>query len=260
MLLIPPERLQLPFKIAFVMIITTMFGMLGWSINTAGGAGPLLSAPPTKTGSTLSWNIVYGLQTLIGTYGTGILGQSDWTRYSKNPRAALFGQAVTCPLAITLTACCGILITSASVEIFDGEYLWNPFELLITAQTKFGFSPRARAGTFFAALGLSASQLLVCIALNGMSSGMDMAALAPRWINIRRGQYITTVIAIAICPWNYVTQATVFITVLSGWSVFLVSPLGFLREWQLFLPKKVLMRRKIVPNDRHNSLRLLRGP
>lgn len=74
-----------------------------------------------------------------------------------------------------------------------------------------------------------------------------------RWINIRRGCYILTVIAIAICPWNYVTWVLVlsyrshghvcdaaenwkadsnetcrnpgtFITVLSGWSVFL-SPM-----------------------------------
>lgn len=92
----------------------------------------------------------------------GILGQSDWTRYSKTPNAALFGQAITAPLAITLTALCGVVITSASATIY-GEYLWNPFELLIRVQQS--FTPAARAGTFFAGCGLAASQLMLCIAL-----------------------------------------------------------------------------------------------
>lgn len=224
-LMIPPERLQTPFRVAFIMIIATIFGMVGWAVHAAAGPGELFYAKSTAGGSTLSWNAVYGLQTIVGAYGSGILGQSDWTRYSKTPNAALFGQAITAPLAITLTALCGVVITSASATIY-GEYLWNPFELLIRVQQS--FTPAARAGTFFAGCGLAASQLMLCIALNAMSAGMDMAALAPRWINIRRGTYILTVIAIAVCPWNYVTKATTFITVLSGWSVFLSPMTGIL--------------------------------
>jgi nucleobase:cation symporter-1, NCS1 family len=50
----------------------------------------------------------------------------------------------------------------------------------------------------------------------------------PKYINIRRGAYILTLISICICPWQYVTRATVFITVLSGWSVFLSPMTGIL--------------------------------
>lgn len=55
-----------------------------------------------------------------------------------------------------------------------------------------------------------------------------MAALCPRWINIRRGCYILTVIAVAICPWNFVNSVTTFINVLSGWSIFLSGMTGIL--------------------------------
>lgn len=98
-------------------------------------------------------------------------------------------------------------------------------------------SPGARAGTFFAALGFLASQLALCIVLNCVSTGMDLAALCPKYINIRRGSYLLTVIAVAVCPWNYVTKASVFITVLSGWSVFL-SPMTGILISDYFLVRK----------------------
>lgn len=55
-----------------------------------------------------------------------------------------------------------------------------------------------------------------------------VAALCPKWINIRRGCYILTVLAIVILPWHYVTNPGTFIAVLSGWSVFLSPMTGIL--------------------------------
>ncbi|KAK8209476.1 NCS1 family nucleobase:cation symporter-1 [Phyllosticta capitalensis] len=221
--MIPPEKLQLPFRITFIMITVTMFGMLAWSVHTAGGPGELFYTGSTKHGSTLSWNAVFGLQSIIGSQASGCLGQSDWTRYAKNYNSALFGQFLAAPVFIIVTSVCGILITSASATIY-GEYIWNPFELLLEVQKRDPSGSSQRAGTFFAGLGFLVSQLALCQMLNGVSTGMDMAALCPKWINIRRGCYILTVIAIAICPWNYVVNPGTFITVLSGWSVFL-SPM-----------------------------------
>lgn len=199
-----------------------MFGLLGWAISTAGGPGTLFYTPSTKHGSVLAWNAVYGLQSIVGSQASGCLGQSDWTRYAKTTNAALLGQLLVAPVLIVVTSVCGILITSATETIY-GEYVWNPFELLLTIQ-QHSLSSAARAGTFFAALGFLASQLALCQMLNCISSGMDLAALCPKWINIRRGGFLLSIISMAICPWNYVTKATTFITVLSGWSVFL-SPM-----------------------------------
>ncbi|MCJ1303880.1 hypothetical protein MMC08_006691 [Hypocenomyce scalaris] len=225
-LMVPPERLQMPFRVAFVMITSTMFGILIWALCAAHGAGTLVHTGPSGHGSVLRWNTTYGLQSIVGGYASGCLGQSDWTRYAKYPNAQLFGQAVTAPLTICITALCGLLITSATAQIY-GEVYWNPFELLLAIQAN-SLSAGARAGTFFAGIGFACSQFALCIVLNSVSAGMDMAALMPKYINIRRGAYIITIISIAICPWQYVTQATVFITVLSGWSVFLSPMTGIL--------------------------------
>jgi hypothetical protein len=99
MLLIPPEKLQLPLKvcsqmdpnlmshilnsnqIAFVMIVCNIFGMLIWSVSTAHGAGALIDSPATESGSILGWNVVYGIQAVLGLWSGGIVGQSGMTKY-----------------------------------------------------------------------------------------------------------------------------------------------------------------------------------
>lgn len=176
--LIPPEKLQLPLRITFVMMAATLFGMLGWSVHAAGGAGALMSTPATKSGSALSWAALFGLQSIVGSQASGCLGQSDWTRYAKTHDAALLGQLVAAPVFIVVTAVCGIIITSAAATLYD-EYVWNPFELLLVIQ-EHSMSPAARAGTFFAGLGFLVDQLALCQMLNGISTGMDMAALCPK--------------------------------------------------------------------------------
>lgn len=177
--LIPPEKLQTPFRITFVLITGTMFGMVGWFVHAAGGAGALMSSPATKSGASLSWAALYGLQSIVGSQASGCLGQSDWTRYARTPNAALLGQLICAPIFIVVTAVCGIIITSAAATIY-GEYIWNPFELLLAVQDV-SLTPAARAGTFFAGLGFLADQLALCQMLNGISTGMDMAALCPKY-------------------------------------------------------------------------------
>ena len=58
------------------MIVCNIFGLLIWSVRTAHGAGHLINAPATKSGSTLSWNMVYSIQAVLGLWSGGILGQS----------------------------------------------------------------------------------------------------------------------------------------------------------------------------------------
>jgi len=112
------------------MIICNIFGTLIWAIRTAHGPGTLIHSPATVSGSNLSWNVVFGIQAILGLWSGGILGQSDWTRYAKSPNVSLSGQGVTAPLTIIVTALCVLIITSAAAQIY-GKYFWNPFELLL---------------------------------------------------------------------------------------------------------------------------------
>ncbi|BFZ60594.1 hypothetical protein YB2330_001634 [Saitoella coloradoensis] len=250
MVLIPPERLQLPFALSFFAFTGACFGILGWAVHTAGGAGPLFaSSAANESGLSTGWGILYGITALLGSWGAGCLGQSDWTRYAKRRGAPILSQMVAAPLTITITALIGVIVTSCVKEIM-GEIVWNPIYLLPKIQDYYGSSPGARAGVFFAALGLVLSQMSITVVLNSVSTGMDLAGLAPKWINIIRGSYLMACIGILTQPWQLLATATKFLTVLSGFGIFVAPMTGVMLGDFLVVRRQMLKIPDLYTDDR----------
>jgi NCS1 family nucleobase:cation symporter-1 len=130
------------------------------------------------------------------------------------------------PLTVTLGALVGVLTTSASYEMY-GEVLWNPTILLQYLQHS-EYTAACRAGTFFAGCGLFISQIFENLTQNGYSNGMDIAGLAARFFDMRRGLILVCIVGILIQPWRMLTQAITFLTVLSAFGVFFSAMTGIL--------------------------------
>lgn len=79
---------------------------------------------------------------------------------------------------------------------------------------------------------------------NALSGGFDLAATFPRFINIRRGAYLTALFSMAVNPQRLVNTATTFISVLGSYSVFL-GPMTGLMISSYF----VMHKRKINVDD-----------
>ncbi|KII82781.1 hypothetical protein PLICRDRAFT_59623, partial [Plicaturopsis crispa FD-325 SS-3] len=105
------ERLQRPFLITGVMFAMTLVGLLVWSVKHAGGGGPLFHTPQTTPN--VGWSVMFGITSILGSWGSSTLGQSDWTRYAETR--------------------IGVVVTSASSEVL-GELYWNPIALLAEIQ------------------------------------------------------------------------------------------------------------------------------
>jgi NCS1 family nucleobase:cation symporter-1 len=77
---------------------------------------------------------------------------------------------------------------------------------------------------------------------------MDIAGLFPSYINIRRGAYIALVLSIALCPWQLLSSASTFISVLSAYSVFLGPMVGIMISdyW-------IVRRRRIKLSDLYHG-------
>ncbi|EFR03381.1 uracil permease [Nannizzia gypsea CBS 118893] len=221
LLLISPERLQIPFGISFILFSSTCIGILSWAVKSAGGPGSMFHQPAT-TGS-VGWGVMFGITAILGAWGSATLSQSDWTRYANRPLAPTLSQLFAVPITITITAMIGIIVTSAANDIL-GEIIWSPIELLAAIQEHYGSSPRSRAGVFFASIGTISTQLAISLVLNSVSAGMDLAGLQPKYINIRRGSYVMAAIGLVSQPWQLLANADKFLTVLSGFGIF-VAPL-----------------------------------
>ena len=129
------------------------------AVSAAGGVGELFREKGNA--SNIGWAFMFGTTSVLGAWGGGTLGQSDWTRYSRTRHSATVSQLVASPLTITVTAVIGIIATSASNHVLGGEIVWNPIQLLAEVQEYYHSSSGARAGVFFAGLGIVASQVSV---------------------------------------------------------------------------------------------------
>lgn len=131
------------------------------AVHNAGGPGSMFHEPGTT--DNLGWAFMFGITAILGAWGAGTLGQSDWTRYANRRFAPTLSQLVAAPITIAVTAIIGIIVTSASRDVLGGEVVWNPIYLLADIQEKYHSSSRSRAGVFFASLGLVSSQLAVSV-------------------------------------------------------------------------------------------------
>ena len=225
---IHPHKLAKFFYVSSANVVIFMLALLIWALATMGPAGfgdTISNTSGESATMSVGWMMVYGIISTIGSIAAGILNQNDYSRFARRPRDAMIGQAFSFP--IYQIACCmiGILVTAATQQRF-GASLWNLPDIFTTLIQTGG--ARERAAGFFAGLALVLSQIAICVPGNALSGGFDLAATFPKYVNIRRGGYITAILSPIVNPWRLVNTSTVFLAVMSAYSVFLGPMVGLM--------------------------------
>jgi nucleobase:cation symporter-1, NCS1 family len=194
--------------------LCTFFGILGYSIHSNGGeVGSLVKSTIHLSNSQRAFRMVQCVSSIGGTWAATAERISDWTRFSKSRNAPNFAFFIAMPLGVTFSALLGVLTASATLHL-TGQVQWNPLVLLQTWQAQ-SYTPACRAGTFFAGLALFFSQIYVNMANNTVGAGMDIAGLQPKYLSMRRAAMMMVILSILIQPWRFLSQAYIFIQVLS---------------------------------------------
>ncbi|OHW89806.1 NCS1 nucleoside transporter family protein [Colletotrichum incanum] len=240
---IRPHRLEKFFRFACSVTFVFFLVLLIWALATMGpsGFGDTITSgsvlPNTGGPDSVAWLMVYGIVSTIGSIAAGILNQNDYSRFATQPRHAAVGQAVSFPFYGIFSSLIGILVTAATQHRFGGEAIWNPPTLFAQLLVQNG-TAGTRAACFFAGLCLVISQIGVNVPGNALAGGFDLAATFPKYLNIRRGAYITAIFSVIVNPWRLVNTATTFLTVLSSYSVFLAPMTGLMISSYLIVNKK----------------------
>jgi NCS1 family nucleobase:cation symporter-1 len=186
--------------------------LLMWAINAGGGLGRILDeSSQLQQGSTPFWTLFPAALTAnVGYWATLSLNIPDFTRYAKDQRSQMLGQALGLPTTMTAFAFIGVAVTSATIVVF-GQAIWDPVALI------------ARIGTpliiIIGAIIVLAAQLTTNMAANVVSPANDFSSLAPRRISYVTGGLITAVIGIVMMPWKLYADAAAYIfTWLIGYS------------------------------------------
>jgi NCS1 family nucleobase:cation symporter-1 len=187
--------------------------LLIWAIRNAGGLGHILAESTRLQAQKRGdfWALFPAALTAnVGYWATLSLNIPDFTRYAKNQRSQMLGQALGLPTTMTLFAFIGVAVTSATILVF-GRAVWDPVELI----TMIG-SPMV---VFFGALVVLAAQVTTNMAANVVSPANDFSNLNPRRISYVTGGLITAVVGIAMMPWKLYSDAGAYIfTWLIGYS------------------------------------------
>ncbi|KAI5814656.1 permease for cytosine/purines, uracil, thiamine, allantoin-domain-containing protein [Pyronema omphalodes] len=225
LLLFRPAKLTGLILTSFIVVSATIFGVLIFAVRANGGAGNLFRSPSAPmTSAEKTFKMFQCISAVCGSWIGNCIRQSDWTRFATGKRSAVSSQLLAAPVTITLTALIGIVVTSATSD-FLGKKVWQPI-LLLTYIQKHDYSAAIRAGTFFAGFGWFVSQLSINVIHNSVAAGMDLSAMIPEYINVRRGAIIMAVIGIVINPWRFVYSPGTFITVLSSFGLFTAPAAG----------------------------------
>ncbi|KIJ46307.1 hypothetical protein M422DRAFT_226826 [Sphaerobolus stellatus SS14] len=252
--LLKPEQYRIPAIFISVIVIIATFAVFIWMVAKQGDIGPLWDNPQEVygverlTGSSLSWAMMRMITSVIGGWAGSILFQSDFSRYAITPGDQIWGQVFIIPVSLLISNIMGIVATSCARGIYPEEpLLWKLYDLLQAIQTHGGNG--VRAAVFFAGFAFFLSQLCVNVVAFGVVGGMDLAALLPRFINIRRGSFIIAIIGICINPWKILNTANSFIAALSGFATFLGPLTGImLTEYYVIRRHQIKLSYLFIPD------------
>ncbi|KAG7135390.1 Uracil permease like protein [Verticillium longisporum] len=212
---LPVHKLRHLFTVKSYVVPVAGIALLAWTVSKAGGLGPIFRQPATIRGNDLAWAFVQGVMSSIANFATLVVNGCDFSRFAIKPRDALWSQLFTIPIGFACTSLVGIIVSSASAVIYNEAPVWDPL-VVLERYVEHGNSAE-RFGVFVIALCFALAQLGTNIAANSISAGTDMTALAPRWVNIRRGSYVCAGLALAMCPWTLLSDSNQFTTYLSAY-------------------------------------------
>lgn len=218
----------LVFK-AFVLPLAAL-ALLYWAIKDVHGLGPILSQPSKFNSSSEFFAFFFpALTGMVGFWATLSLNIPDFTRYAKNQRAHVIGQAIGLAPSMTLFAFIGVIVTSATAIIF-GKVIWNPIDLASNFENKWMIS--------IAMIAIALSTLATNIAANIVSPANDFSNLSPSKIDFKKGGYITGIIGLLIFPWKLIADPSGYIfTWLIAYSS-LLGPIGGIMIVDYFIIRK----------------------
>ncbi len=209
------ETLSAPF------LVLGGAALLYWAYTSADGVTQIFQTPSKFETSTDFFHFFFpALTGIIGFWATLSLNIPDFTRYAKDQKAQVIGQALGLPTTMTLFAFIGVAVTSTTLLVY-GEAIWDPILLVQKFDNLFVVA--------FSVVAILLATLTTNVAANVVSPANDFSNLAPKYINFKRGGLITGILGILMMPWKLLADPTGYIfTWLVGYSALLGPIAGVL--------------------------------
>jgi NCS1 family nucleobase:cation symporter-1 len=190
------ESIRVLERWAAPVLLVMGLGLFVWAWWRVGDLGKMLETPPLPPGvkaPPFHTALAIGLTSAVAFWGTLALNIPDFARFAKNQKEQVVGQAIGLPTTMAFFVFIGAVVTNATFFIF-GTRIGDPTVVM----AKIGGAPLLVIAMF----GLAVATLSTNLAANIVSPANDLANLAPRKINFRRGALIAATVGALIMPWK----------------------------------------------------------
>ncbi|KAK8866184.1 hypothetical protein IAR55_001335 [Kwoniella newhampshirensis] len=234
---IHPSKLKWVFNIKAIAVPVVALGTLIWAVVKAGGnASNALSNPAHRAAPGAARFIAFmtSVTACQGTWATLSLNIGDFSRYCKSPNATYI-QVIVVPLLFSLLSVFAAITAACCAFVYgDAGSYYQPYDVVALWDTSAG----GRAAMFLASLAWALANVTTNITANSISAANDMTSLAPKYIDIKRGQLIAITVGVwGFAPWKVLATAADFLTFMSSYSIVL-APIAAIMAVDFFFVKK----------------------
>ncbi|KAM0269866.1 hypothetical protein ACHAQH_009617 [Verticillium albo-atrum] len=193
---IHPRHIHYIFTVKGITMPIAAFALFGWCMANGRGLNGMdsYSRNAAVAGTPLGWSIMNGINVIFGSLSPMLVNQPDLSRYCRKPRDAGPIQGVSVFVSSVVVFFLGLAATTSMQGVY-GEAYWNIWDLL-GAILDHNWTPGARAGVFFVALAFLLGVFATNFGANSIPFGADMTGLFPKWLTIKRGQILCSILGL----------------------------------------------------------------
>lgn len=174
-------------------IYLVMFALAIWLMVKAHWKLDLSLSSRHLSGGEARFQFVSAVALFVSLWGTYLLNYCDFSRFSPSRRKVRLGNFLGLFPNFVLFACTVLVITAGSVEVF-GNVITDPVEIVGRIPSTFA--------VVIGALCFAGATVGVNVVGNFVSPAFDLANVAPRKIDFKRGGLIAAVLSLFVFPWK----------------------------------------------------------
>jgi nucleobase:cation symporter-1, NCS1 family len=130
---------------------------------------------------------------VVAYFSTLLLNFCDFSRFAPSKRAVLVGNFWGLPVNFVAFSVVSVLVTAGTLVVY-GEYIFDPVNVVGRIDNI--------VVLLLGAVTFAVATLGINVVANFVSPAYDLANVAPRYVDFKRGGLISAVVALVITPWN----------------------------------------------------------
>jgi NCS1 family nucleobase:cation symporter-1 len=212
-----------------------MLALTLWILVKSGWSVSLTLGQKRLSGGETVHEFLAAISLTVAYFSTLMLNFCDFSRFAPSRRSILVGNFWGLPVNFIAFALVSVIVTAGSFAVY-GKYVFDPVELVSRIDNL--------AVLLLGAITFAVATLGINVVANFVSPAYDLANVAPKHIDFRRGGAISAIVALVCTPWNLFSNPTVVNYFIGGLGAFLGPLFGI-----IMLDYYILRGQRVVLGD-----------